>query len=220
MRRRTSVAVLALATGVLAGCANLEGPGLRGSPDHGIARRAGTPSWRWSTLGESVDRPVADPLAPARDQWIVEAGLATGGLGDDGTPVGGGLAVAVRADAPSSGSETVSVEAGTPVAFRVGTRRWAGDGGDAAGAAWAGREVAVEWLVCVRARGSCAVEVEAVPQLSGGGEVTVLERFRVRRVVAVGEALVFGTTSGRAATADAAALAGGATSRFVLRVRA
>lgn len=218
MRRRTSLAVLTLAA-VLAGCANLEGPGLRGSPDHGIARRAGTPSWRWSTLGESVDRPVADPLAPARDQWIVEAGLAAGGLGDDGAPVGGGLAVTVGADAPSRAVETASVETGTPVAFRVGTVRWAGDGADAAGLACAGREVVVEWFVCARTRGSCSLEVDAVPRLVGDGGITVLERFRVRRVVAVGEALVIGTT-GRATSADAAALVGGPASRFVLRVRA
>lgn len=219
MRRRTSLAVLTLAA-VLSGCANLEGPGLRGSPDHGIARRAGTPSWRWSTLGESVDRPVADPLAPGRDQWIVETGLASGASAEGGASLGAGLVVAVASDLPTRGVETASVEAGTPAAFRVGTVRWAGDGADPAGAACAGREVEVAWLVCVRARGTCAVEVDAVPQLSGPGGVTTLERFRVRRVVAVGEALVIGAAPGRAVSADAAALVGGPASRFVLRVRA
>ena len=219
MRRRSTLAVLALLSGGLAGCANVEGPGLRGTPDHGIARRAGTPSWRWSTLGESVDRPVADPLAPARDQWIVEAGLAEGALGDRGTPVGGGLAVAVGADGPSHAVETASVEDGTPTAFRVGTVRWTGDGAEGAGLACAGREVLVEWSVCVRARGTCAVEVDAVPRLAGAGGGTVLERYRVRRVVAVGEALVLGVAA-RGASADVASLVGGAGARFVLRVRA
>lgn len=219
MRRRSSLAVITLAA-ALAGCANLEGPGLRGSPDHGIARRAGTPSWRWSTLGESVDRPVADPLAPARDQFIVEAGLAPGAPAGGGASLGGALVVAVASDVPTRAVETASVEDGTPTAFRVGTVRWAGDGADPAGAACAGREVQVAWRVCVRARGTCAVEVEAVPQLTGADGVTTLERFRVRRVVAVGEALVIGAAAGRAASADAAALTGGPASRFVLRVRA
>ena len=125
----------------------------------------------------------------------------------------------VGADAPSRAVETASVETGTPVAFRVGTVRWAGDGADAAGLACAGREVVVEWFVCARTRGSCSLEVDAVPRLVGDGGITVLERFRVRRVVAVGEALVIGTT-GRATSADAAALVGGPASRFVLRVRA
>lgn len=224
MRRRTPLAVLALVVAAVPGCANVEGPGLRGTPDHGIARRAGTPSWRWTTLGESVDRPVADPLSPARDQWIVEAGLASDGaaarpVDDEGTPVGGGLVVAVGADAPTRAVETASVETGTPVAFRVGTVRWAGDGADAAGLACAGREVVVEWFVCVRTRGSCTLELDAVPRLVGAGGVTVLERYRVRRALAVGEAIAV-RAGGRGASADAAALVGGPGSRFVLRVRA
>jgi hypothetical protein len=76
----------------------------------------------------------------------------------------------------------------------------------------------VEWFVA-STRGSCSLEVDAVPRLVGDGGITVLERFRVRRVVAVGEALVIGTM-GRATSADTAALVGGPASRFVLRVRA
>lgn len=63
-------------------------------------------------------------------------------------------------DRPGGGVETFSAEEGVPVEVR---RR-----GDAA-----------PWLVCVRGRGTCLVEVDVVPQ----GH----ERHRVRRVVGLDE---------------------------------
>jgi len=210
---------LVLAAAALAGCAGVAGPSSRGSPDPGVARRDGAPSWRGAALGDTADRPLADPVAPARDQWIVVAGLASGAVGEEGAASTGALVVAVRADAPTRGVETASVEAGTPVSFPVGTVRWPADGADAAGLACAGRDVRVEWFVCLRARGTCAVDVDAVPRLVGGGSVTVLERYRIRRTVPLDEALVVGAPAGRAAAADGVLLVGGPASRFVLRVR-
>lgn len=231
MRRRPWSVALVLATSplaalaalaVLAGCAGVAGPSSRGSPDPGIARRDGAPAWRGTTLGDAADRPVADHATSAGDswdQWIVEAGLASGAVDEAGSPSSGDLIVTVRADDPTRAVETASVEAGTPVAFVVGTVRWPSDGADAAGLACAGREVRVEWLVCLRARGTCAVEVDAVPRLVGGGSVTVLERYRIRRTVPLDEALVVGAPAGRAAAADGVLVVGGPASRFVLRIR-
>ena len=222
MRRHPwSVAVVVATASLvaLAGCAGVAGPSSRGSPDPGIARRDGAPPWRGATLGDAADRPLADPVTPARDQWIVEAGLASGPVGDAGAASPGGLVVGVRADSPTRGVETASVEAGSPVAFALGTVRWPSDGAEAAGLACAGREVRVEWHVCLRARGTCAVDVDAVPRLVAGGSVFVLERHRVRRTVALDEALVVGLPAGRAPAPDTALLVGGPGSRFVLRVR-
>lgn len=217
MRRRPLLAPTCAL--LLAGCANLEGPSARGTPDHDVPRRAGTPSWTWTTTGGSVDRPVADPLAPRRATWIVDVGLAPGPVPGGGAALGGGLVVALRTDHPSVRAETASVEEGTATGFAVGAGPWPG-GLDPAGAACAGAERRVEWLVCLRSRGTCAVEVDAVPQLVGGGTVTALERYRVRRVVQLDEALVIGADAARAPSAEGAALVGGSRSRFVLRVRA
>ena len=221
-----SIALMALL--VATGCAAVEGPGRSEKPGTGSGRRAGTPSWAWSTLGESVDRPVSDPQEARRWQWLVEAGVAAGGLDEAGTILPGGLAAAVRVDAPDGSGDTVSVDEASPTALVLGEMHWPSGGVDPAAVAYAGRLVRVEWQVCLRAHGSCAVDVDAVPrlaQLSGGKRgtaVAVLESYRVRRTVPVGSALVIGTSASRAATAEAAALVGAPPTRparFVLRIR-
>ena len=201
-------------------CATTQGPRLDTGTGPTSGPRAGTPGWRWSTLGESVDRPVSDGEPEPRWQGMVDAGPADGGL--DGAPLPGGLAVAVRGEAPARRVETASVEAGTPHLFPVGRATWPTDASVAAGLVPEGRRVRLAWQVCLRPRGSCAVEVEAVPVvLDDDGTTTAIEAWRVRRTVALDEALVVGTDATRRASAAAALVVGapGGAGRFVVRVR-
>ncbi|MCC7138722.1 MAG: hypothetical protein IT460_09900 [Planctomycetes bacterium] len=205
---------------VVSACATTEGPRLDTASGPTSGPRAGTPGWRWSTLGESVDRPVSDGESEPRWQWMVDAGPADGGV--EGTPLPGGLSVAVRNDAPSRRVETASIEAGRPHRFPVGRAPWLGDGGGAAGPVTQGRVVRIAWQVCLRARGTCSVEVEAVPVLiDDADEETPLEAWRVRRTLALDEALVVGTDPARQPTDAASLVVGspGRPGRFVVRVR-
>jgi hypothetical protein len=94
---------------------------------------------------------------------------------------------------------------------------------------WNRARVAVEWVVLLRSRGGCFVEVEIVPRLlHASGCVARLDEFRVVRRLALDDALVFGLDPRHPAAADARALFGaraatapaGTPLRLALRVRA
>jgi hypothetical protein len=164
-----------------------------------------TGAWRWHVDTATLDGPVASPSDAHR----------------------GGLRVAVVSEAGLPGDaathEVVEKEA---VALPLGQGRWPGrpyTSPPLSDPIWTGADVCVFWVVALHPRGSCAVLVEAVPQLSHpSGCTAVLSDLRVRRVLGLDEALVIGVDPGDPAAEQAAVLVGmppGKTGRFVLRVR-
>jgi hypothetical protein len=142
-----------------------------------------------------------------------------------GEALAGGLRVAVGNASPLAGrAETHAVEEGVPAPVVVGVAAWPSDAPPAPEVpGLAGPAVRVEWLVTLRARGCDAVEVEAVPRLTGAtGCSGLAEAWRVRRTVPLGQALVVGTDGGPRTAATASALVGaapGGAGRFAIRVR-
>lgn len=166
---------------------------------------------------------AVSPLAPDHGwSWTLDAGSIPGPLSGPTAPLASGLRLAIRADSGLSGSAAAySVEEYRPSPIPVGTVRWvtgaAGPDGGVSG------DVLVEWMIGLRERGSCAVDVDLVPRLtpSCGGSV-FLESLRVHRRLTVGDSLVLTTgpvgESGTVAPLLVGAPAGGA-GRFVIRVR-
>ena len=184
--------------------------------------------WRWTREGGSMDQPAAPPeaaVAPVRWQWAVEAGPAEGPIDTGAESLAGGLRVAVASATPvSSRAATHAVEEGSPGAVLVGYVRWPSDAWPATEqSGWAGAEVRVEWLVALSPRGVGTVAFEAVPRLHGAAPCPVLlEEYRIRRTLPVGQAIVLFTEGPERSTPVAQALVGareGMPGRFVIRVR-
>jgi hypothetical protein len=158
-------------------------------------------------------------------QWAVEAGPGDAHVDVADSAVAGGLRAAVADAAPTaSRAETHAVEEGMPAAVLVGFTSWPSDAWPATEqSGWAGAEVRVEWLLHLTSRGSCAVSIEAVPRITGAAPCPVLlEEYRFRRTVQVGQAIVLSTDTTGRATRVSNALVGareGKPGTFILRVK-
>ena len=170
------------------------------------------------------------PLAPDRGWgFVVETGVLAGppvGAGaGSGERVGAGLFVAVRAEPGLPGTATThAVEEYRPSALPVGTVRWPrGALGFESGSGGPSDDVAIEWMIGVRSRGSCAVDVDLVPRLTPScGAPRFLESLRLRRTVALGDAVVLTADPAAGSPSDASRLVGmpaGRAGRFVIRIR-
>jgi hypothetical protein len=174
--------------------------------------------------GVRANDPPPGPPPDGAWQWIVEAGSIEGPIPGASQPWAGGLRVAVAdEEGLSAQAATSAVEEAVPAAVLVGFSRWpAGAGPAALDPAWDGAQVRVEWLVSLRARGARSVDVEAVPRLvQRSGASALVEEYRLRRVVPLGQALLFGA-GGASSTRVAEVLVGardGKPWRFALRVR-
>lgn len=163
------------------------------------------------------------PLTPDHGwSYTVESGALRGALPGSSERLAPGLAVAIRADGGLPGTAAAhGVEEYRPAALPVGLVRWPRGAGlpDADVV----DDVLVEWMIGLRERGSCAVEIDLVPRLTPAcGAPVFLEGHRVRRRVALGEALVVTTVPGAGPGSIAAMLVGapaGGAGRFVVRVR-
>ena len=200
----TLALALALAVGALAGC-------------RGVEVRAPVPG-RADDMGRTVS-----PLAPDHG-WIfaLEAGSIAGALTGPSERLASGLRLAIRADSGLAGSATAhALEEYRPSPIPIGTVRWvtgaAGPDGGVSG------DVLIEWMIGVRERGSCAVEVELVPRLTPScGDPVFLENLRIRRTLAVGDALILSTDPAAPSGSVAGLLVGaprGGPGRLALRVR-
>jgi hypothetical protein len=181
---------------------------------------------KWVPGGtDGMGRPV-QPLAPDHGwSWNLEAGAIPGPLSGSSERLGAGLRVAIRPSSGLSGKATTfAVEEYRPSGIPVGTVRWPrGALGYVSPASSPTDDVLVEWMVGLRERGSCAVEIDLVPRLTPScGEPTFLESFRVRRTVSLGDSIVFAADPAARSSADAGLLVGapaGRAGRFVIRVR-
>jgi len=180
----------------------------------------------WAPGGtDAMGRPV-NPLAPDHGwSWTLEAGAIPGPLSGSSERLGSGLRVAIR---PSSGlpgtAATFGVEEYRPSGIPVGTVRWPrGALGYVSPATGPSDDVVVEWMVGLRERGSCAVDVDLVPRLTPScGGATFLESLRVRRTVGLGDSIVLAADPAAGSSPDASLLVGapaGRAGRFVIRVR-
>lgn len=207
MQRRSPLAAriaLAVAVGLATGC-------------RGVEVRAPVPG-----QSDSMGRAVS-PLTPDHGGgFVVDAGSIAGALPGSSEWRASGLRVAIRAESGLPGSATThAIEEYRPSPLPVGVVRWptgaAGPDGGVSG------DVLVEWMVGLRERGSCAVEVDLVPRLTPScGESVLLEGLRIRRTVSVGDSIVLTTDPGAAAGSVAGLLVGaprGGAGRFVIRVR-
>lgn len=220
------LAAMALAAPALAGCATTEGP----SPDRRdeMGNIAPEPKpyrvYPGTLTGGSLDNPSPPP--PDRIwQWNVEAGTVQSGIPGASVPLVGGLRTTVAEDGGLLGrAETYNVEESKPAAILVGFTRWP-EGATTATAdpMWTNVEVRVDWLLSLHPKGSCAVDVEAMPRLMlPSGCTALLEEYRIRRTVPLGEALVIATGGNGTSTRVADALVGahdGKPARFVLRFK-
>jgi hypothetical protein len=226
-RAPLALALALVSSAALCSCRTVEGPQPPGSVD-AMGRPSGGPtpqrSWAGTRGGGEIGAPVPPPLE--RDwQWTVDAGTRPGPLEVPGATLAQGLRVAVATDAGLSGlAATHAFLEGVPAPVVVGYAAWPEGASPATeDAQWAGVQVRVEWMVALHARGSCAVDLEAVPRVvHPTGCTALLDEFRFRRTLSLGEALVVGTDPGRSVSRVAAALVGskdGRGGRFVLRVR-
>jgi len=174
---------------------------------------------------DGMGRPV-HPLAPDHGwSYTLEAGAIPGPLSGSSERLGSGLRVAIRGSSGLSGlAATYGVEEYRPSGIPVGTVRWPrGALGFVSPAPGATDDVVVEWMVGLRERGSCAVEVDLVPRLTPScGEPTFLEGFRVRRTVGLGDSIVLAADPAAGAAPEASLLVGapvGRAGRFAIRVR-
>lgn len=166
------------------------------------------------------------PLAPDHGwSYTLEAGVVPGALAGSSERLGAGLRVAIRPSSGLPGTATAyGVEEYRPSGLAVGTVRWPrGALGYVSPAAGPTDDVAVEWMVGLRERGSCSVEVDLVPRLTPScGEPTLLEGFRVRRTVSLGDSIVLAADPAAGSSPEASLLVGapvGRAGRFVIRVR-
>jgi hypothetical protein len=168
---------------------------------------------------------VAEPVGAW--QYRVETERLDGPMPSPSQSLAGGLRVAVTASPGLSGSAAShALFEGVPSALPVGRMRWPAPphvSGAVATGGWSGAEVEIAWLVKVTPRGSCAVEVEAVPRLCrpDGCPPVVLADLMICRVLGLDEAVVIGVDPSSPAARQAEALVGspGRAGRFVIRVR-
>lgn len=173
-------------------------------------------------LTDDMGRAIG-PLAPDHGwAYEVESGALPGALSGSSERLGGGLVLAIRAESGLPGTATThSIEEWRPAPIPVGAARWpagvAGCPADLSG------DVLVDWMVGLRERGTCSVEVEMVPRLTPTCSAPVLlEALRIRRTLALGDALVLSTDPVARSSELASALVGtpaGRAGRFVVRVR-
>jgi hypothetical protein len=178
----------------------MEGPLLAPTPH--MAKTAAEPEGSWS--------------------WFVDASH-DGRPSEGGDAVAPGLRAAVAEGGASAGRErTYVLLEGDPTPIPVGRVRDPHAHGFAvpAGAPWDAGETSVEWWVCSRRRGTCAVAVEAVPHLVHPcGSDLVLHHLAVSRVIAVGDALVLSAEPGSSLPGVLVGEDGGRGGRLVLRIR-
>jgi hypothetical protein len=209
MRIASAAALLLLAS--LSGCRSVDvrshfsPPDALGRPKPIFEEDESTGAWRWR-------------LDTAR---LPGPGPAT----SDAHP--GGLRVAVVEDAalPGDADSHQAIE-GQTIALPVSRGIWPGRPYTSPALAdpiWVGGEVCVTWVVALEPRGSCAVFVEAAPQLTHAtGCVAVLTDLRVRRVLGLGETLVLSADLASPAAAQGGMFVGfppGQAGSFAIRVR-
>lgn len=162
-----------------------------------------------SGRGDAMGRSVG-PLQLGRGwAWLVESGSIAGRLPGPSERMAEGLSLAIRSDTglPASAA-TQSIEERQPVGLPVGMVRWpegaAGTRADVSG------DVFVEWMIGLRERGSCRVEIDLVPRLTPScGAPVFLESLRIQRTVTVGDSLVLSSSpAGRSTGSQAAGAAG------------
>jgi hypothetical protein len=214
MRRlggRTLSLVLALAA-TLASCRTVEGP---------IAGR------------DAMGR-LASPESPDAWRYVIDVEVQSTDTPPDA--VVATLPAGLRASVVSSAGIRGTAEAhaaveGVATPIPMGEAMWGNDVYKSPATLdpiWNGARVAVEWVVLLRARGGCFVEVEVVPRLlHASGCVARLDEFRVLKRIALDDALVLALDPRHPAAAGARALFGaraaaapaGSPLRLALRVR-
>jgi hypothetical protein len=205
LRPRSLALVVAAASSLaLAACpaSTMEGPLLAPTPHVAKTAADAEGSWRWF-------------LDMSHDARRAEAG----------EPVGPGLRASVAPGGASAGRERtfVLVEGeSTPIPVTRVRDPHAIGFPVPGGPPWDEGETSVEWWVCSRRRGTCNVEVDAVPHVVHAcGTDLVLGQYAVRRTLAVGDAIVLAADpAGGSGTAGALVGEGaGRAGRLVLRVR-
>ena len=185
-----------------------------------------TPFAARDELGRLTEVERADEKPGA---WLyrVDTARLPGPVGPPSDPHGGGLRVAVTSE-PGLPGDADAHEVYERVAFDVPVGRgiWPGRpymSPALADPSWVGAEVSVAWAVVLESRSDCAVLVDAVPVLiDPTGCRAALVDLRVRRVIALDEAVVLGVDAGDPAAAQASVLVGAPPDRpgrFVIRVR-
>jgi hypothetical protein len=163
------------------------------------------------------------PLAPDHGgTYLLDAGPIDGPLPGPSERVAAGLRIAIRADSGLSGAAPAyAVEEYRPSPLTVGTVQWrsgvAGPDGGISG------DVRVEWMIGLRERGACAVDVDLVPRLTPAcGDPVLLESLRIHRTLTLGDTLILTTGAVVDPRSAAPLLVGaraGGTGRFAIRVR-
>jgi hypothetical protein len=176
--------------------------------------------------------PQRDPDAWA---YVIDADVRALATPDDAAGVA--LPAGVRANVAESPGLRGTAEAHAAIAdvatpVPVGEATWSNDvyrSPATLDPVWNRARVAVEWVVVLRARGGCFVEVEAVPRLlHASGCIARLDEFRVVRRIALEDALVFSLDPRHPAAGEARALFGSRAAavpektplRLALKVRA
>ena len=201
MRRASALLLL------LAGCSsrNFEGPSLAPSAVRTteIARGEGDP-WR----------------------WFLDSARVEGSLDGTGAALPAGLRVDVvpAASLPSRADAHVLSE-GVPTPVPAGGGVWPRGGYRspfAIDAGWEGAKVAVEWTVCAKRRGACAVDVDVVPRLLNcDGRIAVLSELAIHRTLSLDDTIVIAVDPKSPAAETGRLLVGaaGKTGKLMLKVR-
>lgn len=225
--RLPSIAVL-LGTALLAcGCQTTVGPTSPFAKD-AMGRASAGPrvehEWRGTREGGEIGAQAPIPMV-ADWQWTIDAGTVAGTVDLPGTALGQGLRASVATDTGLSGlAASHALAEGVPEAVLVGFTTWPEGASPATvDAMWTGAKVRVEWLVSLHGRTACSVDLDAMPRLvHPSGCTALLDEFRVRRTLALGESLVVAVDPARSPTRAAEAVVGahdGRGARFVVRVR-